>query len=261
MRALLIAGTGLAAQQMHVDTIAHNLANATTTGYKMSRPEFQDLLYQDIRKPGTNSTDQGTISPVGIQLGLGVKTVAIARNTGQGTVLPTENPLDVAVQGKGYLQVTLPDGTIAYTRDGSLKLSDTGVIVTSAGFPLQPSVTIPNNAIAVSINASGVVQATIQGQPVPQQLGQLQLATFVNPAGLLATGDNLFTETAASGPALQSNPGLDGTGTLLQGYLEQSNVDSVSEITSLISAQRAYEMNTKVLTAVDQMLQSLNQTA
>ncbi len=261
MRALLIAGTGLAAQQLHVDTIAQNLANATTTGYKTVRPEFQDLMYQDLRKSGTNSTDQGTITPVGIQVGLGVKTAAISRNTGQGSVLPTENSFDVAIQGKGYFQVTLPDGTTAYTRDGSFKLSDTGVIVTSSGFPVLPSITIPNNAIAVSINASGVVQATIQGQPVASQLGQMQLATFVNPAGLQATGDNLFTETAASGAALQSNPGLDGTGTLLQGFLESSNVDSVTEVTSLISAQRAYEMNTKVLSAVDQMLQSLNQTA
>lgn len=261
MRALQIAGTGLAAQQMYVDTIAHNLANSTTPGYKYTRPEFADLLYQDLRKPGTNSSDQGTIAPIGLQLGLGVKAIGMARNTGQGSMTPTENSLDVAVQGKGYFQVTLPDGTIAYSRDGSFKLSDTGVIVTSNGFALQPSITIPNNAVSVSINASGVVQANIQGQAVPQQLGQLQLATFVNPAGLQAQGDNLFLETASSGPALQSNPGIDGTGTLLQGYLEASNVDSVTEITNLISAQRAYEMNTKVLGAVDQMLQSLNQTA
>lgn len=261
MRALLIAGTGLAAQQIHVDTIANNLANATTTGYKAMRPEFQDLIYQDLRRSGANSTDQATINPVGIQVGLGVKTAAISRMTGQGSVLPTENPFDLAVQGKGYFQVTMPDGTIAYTRDGSFKLSETGVIVTSAGFPVLPSITVPNNAIAVSINASGVVQATIQGQPVPAQLGQLQLGAFINPAGLQAQGDNLFTETAASGPVLQSNPGLDGMGTLLQGFIESSNVDAVREITSLISAQRAYEMNTKVLSSVDQMLQSLNQTA
>lgn len=261
MRALMIAGTGLAAQQLHVDTIAQNLANATTAGYKTVRPEFQDLMYQDLRRSGNTSTDQGTIMPVGIQIGLGVKTAAISRNTGQGSVLPTENALDIAVQGKGYFQVTLPDGSTAYTRDGSFKLNDTGIIVTSAGYPVLPSITVPNNATSVNINASGVVQATIQGQPVPSQLGQLQLATFINPAGLQATGDNLFLETAASGAALQSNPGLDGTGTLLQGFLEQSNVDSVTEVTSLISAQRAYEMNTKVLSACDQMLQSLNQTA
>ena len=162
---------------------------------------------------------------------------------------------------KRYGHTGLPDGTIAYTRDGSLKLSDTGAMVTSAGYAVQPSITIPNNAVLVSINKEGVVQVSVEGQPQPQQVGQLQLATFVNPAGLQAKGDNLFTETAASGPALQSNPGLDGTGTLLQGSLESSNVDSVTEITSLISAQRAYEMNTKVLSAVDQMLQSLNQTA
>ncbi len=261
MRALMIAGTGLAAQQLHVDTVAQNLANMTTTGYKMVRPEFQDLMYQDLRKAGTNSSSQGTIAPVGIQIGLGVKTAAIARSTGQGSILPTDNPLDVAIQGKGYLQISMPDGSIAYTRDGSLKLSETGAIVTSAGFQVQPSITIPNNAVSVNINSEGVVQASIAGQPNAQQIGQLQLATFINPAGLQALGDNLFTETAASGPALQSNPGLDGTGTLLQGSLESSNVDSVTEITHLISAQRAYEMNTKVLTAVDQMLQSLNQTA
>ena len=261
MRALQIAGTGLAAQELHIDTISQNLANATTTGYKAARPEFQDLLYQDLRKPGTNTTDQGTISPVGIQIGLGVKTVGISRDTGQGSVASTQNPLDVAIQGKGFFQVTLPDGTIAYSRDGSLKLSDTGQLVTNDGYPLQPAITVPNNAVSVSINTSGVVQATLQGQTTAQQLGQMQLATFVNPAGLQATGDNLFLETAASGAALQSNPGIDGTGTLLEGFLESSNVDSVTEITNLISAQRAYEMNTKVLTAVDQMMQSLNQNA
>lgn len=261
MRALTIAGTGLAAQQLHVDTIAQNLANSTTTGYKTVRPEFQDLMYQDLRRAGTNSTDQGTISPVGIQIGLGVKTSAIARNTGQGSIVPTENSFDIAIQGKGYLQVTMPDGSTAYTRDGSLRLSDTGVIVTSSGFPVLPSITIPNNAVAVSINSAGVVQASIQGQTTPSQLGQMQLATFVNPAGMQAMGDNLFLESAASGAPLQSNPGLDGAGTLLQGYLESSNVDSVTEVTSLITAQRAYEMNTKVLSAVDEMLQSLNQTA
>lgn len=261
MRALQIASTGLAAQQLHVDTISQNLANANTTGYKMVRPEFQDLIYQDLRRAGNNSTDQGTILPVGIQLGLGVKTGAIARNTGQGSVRGTENPLDVAIQGKGYFQINMPDGTISYTRDGSFKLSPVGIIVTSGGFTVQPAITVPQNAVSVNINASGVVEAMIQGQPAPQNLGQLQLGTFVNPAGLQAMGDNLFTETAASGPALQQNPGLDGTGTLLQGFLESSNVDSVTEITNLISAQRAYEMNTKVLTAVDQMLQSLNQSA
>ncbi len=261
MRALDIAGTGLAAQQINVDSISQNLANSTTTGFKAVRPEFQDLLYQDLRRAGNNSTDQGTILPVGIQVGLGVKTGAISRDNGQGSVKATENALDIAIQGRGFFQVLLPDGSTAYTRDGSLKLSDDGTIVTNNGYDVQPAITVPNNAISVSVNQSGEVEATIQGQTTPSSLGQIQLATFVNPNGLQALGDNLLTETAASGSPLLSNPGLDGTGTLLQGYLENSNVNSVTEITNLIVAQRAYEMNTKILTAVDEMLQSLNQSA
>lgn len=261
MRALDIAGTGLSAQQTNVETISQNLANSTTTGFKAQRPEFQDLLYQDLRRAGNNSSDQGTVLPVGIQLGLGVKTGAISRDTGQGSVKATENALDVAIQGRGYLQVQLPDGTEAYTRDGTLKLSENGELVTSNGYIVQPAITIPDDATNVSINQSGEVEVSIQGQTNPSQVGQLQLSTFVNPNGLNALGDNLFTETAASGAAQTNNPGLDGTGTLLQGYLENSNVNSVTEITGLIVAQRAYEMNTKVLSAVDEMLQSLNQSA
>ncbi|MFM9891057.1 MAG: flagellar basal-body rod protein FlgG [Rickettsiales bacterium] len=261
MRALDIAASGLSAQQTNVDTISHNLANMTTTAYKAERPEFQDLLYQDLRRAGTNSTDQGTILPVGLQIGLGVRTGAIARDTGQGTVKSTENPLDIAINGKGFLQITLPDGTIAYTRDGSLKLSPDGIIVTRNGFPLQPSITVPNNAVDVSINASGQVEVSLQGQTTLSNLGQIQLATFVNPAGLQANGDNLFSETPASGNPLINNPGDDSTGVLLQGYLESSNVNPVTAITDLIVAQRAYEMNTKVLKAADEMLQSLNQNA
>ena len=261
MRALDIASTGLSAQQMNVETNSQNLANSTTTGFKAERPEFQDLLYQDLRRAGNNSTDQGTILPVGIQIGLGVKTGAISRDTGQGTVKATENPLDIAIQGRGYLQVQMPDGSTTYTRDGSLKLSPEGIIVNSSGFTIEPAITVPNNAVSVSINQSGIVEVTLQGQIDPTQLGQIQLATFVNPNGLQAMGDNLFTETPASGNALVNNPGLEGTGTVLQGYLENSNVNSVTEITTLIVAQRAYEMNTKVLTAVDKMLQSLNQSA
>jgi flagellar basal-body rod protein FlgG len=261
MRALDIAATGLAAQQTNVETISQNLANSTTTGFKAERPEFQDLLYQDLRRAGNNSTDQGTILPVGIQVGLGVKTGAISRDTGQGTVKATENALDVAIQGRGYFQIQLPDGTNAFSRDGTFKLSSEGTIVTNGGYVVQPAITVPNNAVSVSINQSGEVEITLQGQTDPTQLGQLQLATFVNPNGLEALGDNLFVETPASGNALVNNPGQEGTGTLLQGYLENSNVNSVTEITSLIVAQRAYEMNTKVLTAVDKMLQSLNQSA
>ncbi|MFZ4541331.1 MAG: flagellar basal-body rod protein FlgG [Rickettsiales bacterium] len=261
MRALDIAATGLSAQQTNVDAISQNLANSTTTGFKAERPEFQDLLYQDLRRAGNNSTDQGTVLPVGIQIGLGVKTGAISRDTGQGTVKATENALDVAIQGRGYFQIQLPDGSTAYSRDGTFKLSPEGIVVTNNGYVVQPAITVPNNAISVSINQSGQVEVNLQGQTDPTQLGQLQLATFVNPNGLEALGDNMFVETAASGNPLTNNPGLDGTGTLLQGYLENSNVNPVTEITNLIVAQRAYEMNTKVLTAVDKMLQSLNQSA
>ena len=261
MRALDIASTGLTAQQANVDAISQNLANATTTGFKAERPEFTDLLYQDQARAGNNSTDQGTILPVGIQVGLGVKQVAISHDTGQGTVQGTQNPLDVAVQGKGYFQVQLPDGTTAYTRDGSFKISPEGVIVTNSGYTVEPAITIPNNAVSMSIDTSGEVSVTIQGQTDPTNLGQLQLATFVNPNGLNQLGDNLLQESAASGTPIVNNPGLDGTGTVLQGYLENSNVNSVTEVTNLIVAQRAYEMNTKVLTAVDKMLDTLNQSA
>ena len=261
MRALDIASTGLSAQQTNVETISQNLANSTTTGFKAERPEFQDLLYQDLKRAGNNSTDQGTILPVGIQVGLGVKTGAISRDTGQGPVKATENALDIAIQGRGYFEIQMPDGTSAYTRDGTFKLSPDGIIVTSQGYTVQPAITVPNNAQSIAINASGEVEVSLQGQTTPTQLGQLQLSTFVNPNGLQAMGDNLFMETPASGNALVNNPGLDGTGTLLQGYLENSNVNPVTEITTLIVAQRAYEMNTKVLTAVDKMLQSLNQSA
>jgi flagellar basal-body rod protein FlgG len=261
MRSLNIAATGLAAQQLHVDTISHNLANMTTTGYKAERPEFQDLLYQDLRRVGANSTDQGTILPVGVQIGLGVKTGAISRNTGQGTFQNTENALDVAVNGKGYFQIELPDGTIAYTRDGAFKISDQGIIVTRDGFTVQPAITIPDDATNISINQSGEVQVTLEGQTDPQQLGQLEMATFINPAGLQAMGDNMYLESTASGNPVLGMPAQNGIGRLLQGYLENSNVNPVSEITDLIVAQRAYEMNTKVLTAADQMLQSLNQSA
>lgn len=261
MRSLNIAATGLAAQQLHVDTISHNLANMTTTGYKAERPEFQDLLYQDLRRVGASSTDQGTVIPTGVQIGLGVKNSAISRQTGQGTVQATENPLDIAMQGKGYFQIELPDGTIGYTRDGAFKLSPDGIIVTRDGYTLQPAITVPNDTTDISINSSGQVEVMLQGQVEPQQLGQLEIATFINPPGLKAIGDNLFLESEASGDPTLGNAGEEGFGTILQGYLENSNVDPVSEITSLIVAQRAYEMNTKVITASDQMLQALNQSA
>ena len=260
MRSLNIAATGLAAQQLNVDTISHNLANMTTTAFKAERPEFQDLLYQDLTRVGTNATDDGTILPVGVQIGLGVRTAAISRDTGQGTLQNTESPLDVAINGKGYFQVELPDGTLSYTRDGAFKIAEDGTIVNRAGLTVQPAITIPDNAEQISINASGEVSVIIEGQVDAQLLGQFELASFINPNGLQATGDNLFLETAASGAPLLNNAGQEGMGSILQAYLENSNVNPVSEITDLIVAQRAYEMNTKVLTASDEMLQSLNQS-
>lgn len=260
MRALNIAATGLSAQQTNVDVISQNLANMTTTGYKQQRAEFDDLIYQDLRRTGTTTTGQSTILPSGVQIGLGVNTAAISRNTNQGTFEQTENALDLAVQGKGYFQVQLPDGTQAFTRDGTFKLSRDGIIVTREGYTVEPAITVPEDAESISINAEGIVEVTLQGQPEPQELGQFELATFINPNGLQALGNNLFLETPASGDPVLGIPGEDGVGALLQGYLENSNVNPVQEITGLIVAQRAYEMNTRVLTAADEMLQSLNQS-
>jgi flagellar basal-body rod protein FlgG len=260
MRALDIAATGLQAQQLYVDVTSQNLANVNTTAYKLQRPEFQDLLYQNQRRVGSNSSDNGTIVPTGIQIGLGVKTGAISRNTGQGTLQNTNGPLDIAIQGRGYLQITLPDGTIAYSRDGSLQKSPDGILVTADGYQIEPAITIPQDAISVSINQSGEVFATIQGQTAPQSLGQIQTVSFINDGGLQAIGNNQFLETAASGSPVSGTPGLDGFGTILQGYLESSNVDPVTELTNLIKAQRVYEMNTKVISKADDMLSNLNQS-
>lgn len=260
MRALNIAATGLSAQQTNVDVISQNLANMTTTAYKQQRPEFDDLIYQDLRRTGTTTTGQNTILPSGVQVGLGVNTASISRNTNQGTFDETDAPLDIAVQGKGYFQVQLPDGSQAFTRDGAFKLSRDGIIVTREGYTVEPAITVPEDAETISINAEGIVEVTIQGQPEPQELGQFELATFINPNGLHALGNNLFSETPASGDPVLGVPGEDGVGSLLQGYLENSNVNPVQEITGLIVAQRAYEMNTRVLTAADEMLQSLSQS-
>lgn len=254
-----IAAGGLQAQQTNVDVISQNLANLSTTGYKRQIPEFRDLLYQNIKRVGSTSSDTGTIVPTGIQLGLGVQTAAIHRDIQQGTLQSTTEPLDLAINGRGYFQVTLPDGTTSYTRDGTFQVSPTGEIVTADGFPISPAITIPQNATAISVNASGVVEATIPSQTAPSNLGQMQLATFINENGLQATGSNLFLETQASSTPVVGTPGLDGVGAIQQGFLETSNVNPVSEITNLIVAQRAYEMNTKVVTASDQMLQSLFQ--
>jgi len=254
-----IAASGLQAQQTSVNVISNNLANLSTTGYKRQIPEFRDLLYINERRVGASSSDTGTIIPTGIQLGLGVQTAAIHRDLSQGIPTSTTGPLDLAISGRGFFQITLPDGSTAYTRDGTFQVSPTGEVVTADGNPLTPNITIPSNALSVSVNASGVVEATIPNQVNPSTLGQIQLASFINENGLQAMGGNLLTETQASGPPVIATPGLDGLGTLQQGFLEASNVNPVSEITNLITAQRAYEMNTKVITASDQMMQNLSQ--
>ncbi len=260
MRSLDIASTGMLAQQFYVDVISQNLANINTTGYKEQRPEFQDLLYQNEKRVGANSSDTGTIVPTGIQVGLGVKTGAIYRTHTQGAMQNTSNPLDLAIQGKGFFQITQPDGTIAYSRAGVFQVSADGELVTIDGFPLEPAITIPNNATEISINQSGEVFATIPGQIDAQNLGQLQVANFVNEAGLQSIGNNSYLETTASGSPIVGNPDTDEFGSILQGFLENSNVDPVSELTNLIKAQRVYEMISKAITKSDDMLQALTQS-
>lgn len=255
MRAMSIAATGMLAQQTNVEVIANNLANMNTTGYKVQRAEFQDLLYQNIERPGSASADTGAVLPAGIQIGVGVRTAATYRITGQGNLASTENPYDLAINGKGYFHIQMPDGTDAYTRAGSFSLSPDGQLVTSKGYVVAPGLAIPQDAISITVNSQGQVQALVAGQSAPQTLGQLELARFPNDGGLQATGENLFTETLASGAVLTGLPGSPGFGSLQQGFLETSNVNAVQEITDLITAQRAYEMNSKVISAADQMLQ------
>lgn len=259
MRSLTTAATGMFAQQMNVEVISNNIANATTTGFKRQRAEFADLLYQDLRRVGTQSSDSGTIVPAGVQIGVGVKPVAVYRIHEQGNLQMTDNPLDVAIKGRGFFQVDLPDGTTAYTRAGSFKLSNDGTIVTADGFNVVPSITVPADTVSLTINASGQVEATVAGNPTPQLLGQFQLANFVNEAGLDAVGDNLLLETEASGSPTTGNPGSTGFGTLQQNFLETSNVNIVSEITDLITAQRTYEINSKVIQASDDMMGTMTQ--
>lgn len=257
MRSLDIAGTGMHAQQTNVEVISNNIANMTTTGYKRRRAEFQDLIYQNLRRVGSNSSDTGTVVPAGAQIGLGVKTAAIYRISEQGNLQQTANSLDVAIRGNGYFQVTLPSGETAYTRDGTFGLSPEGQIVTADGYVVQPGITILSNARDVTINATGAVQVKIDGQTAPQTVGTLQLAVFPNEAGLEAQGDNLFLQSAASGNPVAGTPGAPGFGSVMQGFIETSNVNVVTEITNLISAQRAYEMNSRVITTSDQMLSTL----
>ncbi|OYU38782.1 MAG: flagellar basal-body rod protein FlgG [Pseudorhodobacter sp. PARRP1] len=259
MNALQIAATGMSAQQMRVDVVANNLANMSTTGYNPRRADFADLHYQQLARPGTVSAQDGSVLPTGVQMGLGVRPASVSVVLGQGTLTQTGGDLDVAIEGKGYLEVTLPTGGAAYTRDGALKRTADGLIVTNDGFQVSPGITIPSDARDISINPSGEVYASFANQTQPQLLGQLTLAGFTNDKGLEAIGSDLFVETGASGPANVSTPGLDGLGSLRQSYLEESTVDSVREVTELIKAQRGYELNAKVITAADQMLSATTQ--
>ena len=258
-QALAIGATGMEAQQLNIGVIWNNIANLSTTGFKASRAEFQDLLYQNMRSVGSQSSDTGTVLPSGLQVGLGVQPAATYRINSQGNLSVTNNPLDLAINGLGYFQVQMPDGTTTYTRDGGLQLNSTGQIVTAEGYLIIPNITVPSTATAVTINASGQVQATITGQTAQATLGQIQLANFVNPAGLDAIGNNLLRETTASGSPITGNPQTTSFGAIVQGSLESSNVDIVSQITDLITAQRAYEMNSKVINTADQMLNTANQ--
>ncbi len=259
MKALQIAATGMAAQQMRVDVVSNNLANMSTTGYNARRADFADLHYQQLARPGTITAENGAMMPTGIQIGLGVRPAAVSFIPQQGTLSATGGDLDVAIEGNGYIEVTLPSGSAAYTRDGSLKRSADGLIVDTDGNPIAPGITIPEDARSIAINGTGEVYAYFDDQVEPQLLGQLNLVGFTNEKGLEALGSNLFLETPASGPANIGSAGQDGLGTFRQGYLEESSVDSVREITELIKAQRGYELNAKVITAADQMLGATTQ--
>ena len=259
MKALQIAASGMSAQQMRVDVVSNNLANMSTSGYNARRAEFADLHYQQVTRPGTVNAQDGTVLPTGVQIGLGVRPAAVSVIVQQGSLLQTGGELDLAVEGKGYIEVTLPSGISAYTRDGGLKRSADGLIETSDGYEVAPGITIPTDARSISINAAGEVFAYFNDQVAPQQLGQITLATFANEKGLEAMGSNLYLETAASGAAAVAVPGEDGLGTLRQGYLEESSVDPVREVTELIKAQRGYELNAKVITAADEMLAATTQ--
>ncbi len=251
--ALWVAKTGLDAQQTNMSVISNNLANVNTTGFKRDRAVFQDLMYQNVRQVGAQSTENTTL-PSGLALGTGVRTVATQKYHSQGNITQTSNPMDLAVQGKGYFQILHPDGGIAYTRDGTFSMSADGEMVTPNGHLLQPSITIPTNATSVTIGSDGVVSALLAGASAPTQLGQIELANFTNPEGLSAAGGNLFRESAASGSPQTATPGSDSLGTLLQGALESSNVNVVEELVSMIETQRAYEMNSKAISAADDML-------
>jgi flagellar basal-body rod protein FlgG len=258
IRSLWIAKTGLDAQQTQLDVISNNLANVGTSGFKRSRAVFEDLLYQTVRQPGAQSSQQ-TQLPTGLQIGAGVRPVASERVFTQGNLQQTGNSLDLAINGQGFFQVALPDGTTAYTRDGSLHLDSQGQLVTSSGFPLTPAITIPANAQSITVGRDGTVSVAQAGSATPTQVGSIQLANFVNPAGLQARGENLAVESAASGSPSTNAPGSNGVGVLSQGYIETSNVNVVEELVNMIQTQRAYEINSKAVQSSDQMLQRLSQ--
>ncbi|OYU00490.1 MAG: flagellar basal body rod protein FlgG [Burkholderiales bacterium PBB1] len=258
IRSLWIAKTGMEAQQTQLDAISNNLANVSTNGYKKSHAVFEDLMYQNLRQAGGNSSEQTTL-PTGLQLGLGTRAVATARSFAQGNLQQTTNPLDVAIKGNGFFEVQMPDGTTGYSRDGSFQVNSQGQLVTNNGYTVNPGITIPTNAQSVTIAADGTVSVALPGQALPQTVGQLQLANFVNPAGLEPKGQNLYAETAASGTPNTGAPGANGTGQLQQGFVETSNVNVVEELVSMIQTQRAYELNSKAISTSDQMLQKLGQ--
>lgn len=260
IRALYTAASGMAAQQSNIDNVAHNLSNVNTTGFKRSRMEFEDLVYQQIKTAGT-PTSTSAEAPTGLEVGLGTRPVATVRDFSTGNLRSTSNPLDVAIEGRGFLQVSLPDGGIGYTRAGSLHLSGEGLLVTNDGYPIEPQITIPPNALSVSISKDGIVSVTLSGQSAAQQVGTLELASFQNPAGLAGIGANLFTVTTASGEPTTGVPGTDGMGTLAQGFLEESNVSVVEEMVNMILGQRAYEANSRVVKAADEMLAQVNNMA
>ncbi|MFJ2995071.1 flagellar basal-body rod protein FlgG [Pandoraea sp. NPDC087047] len=258
IRSLYIAATGMNAQQTNMDVISNNLANTSTNGFKKGRAVFEDLLYQTIRQPGAQSSQQ-TLLPSGLQLGTGVRPAATERIFTQGNLTSTNNAKDVAINGDGFFQVLMPDGTTAYTRDGSFQVDNNGQLVTASGYPIQPAITIPPNALSLTIARDGTVSVTQPGNTANVQIGTFQLATFINNAGLQSMGENLYAETAASGAPNVAQPGTNGAGVLNQNYVETSNVNVVEELVNMISAQRAYEINSKAVTASDQMLQRLTQ--
>jgi flagellar basal-body rod protein FlgG len=258
IRSLWISKTGLDSQQTQMDVISNNLANVSTAGFKRSRAVFEDLLYQTMRQPGTQSTQQTQV-PSGLQIGTGVRPVATERIFTQGNLQKTDNSRDIAIQGDGFFQIQMPDGTTAYTRDGSFQIDSQGQLVTASGFPVQPAIIVPAEALSFNVGRDGTVTVKMPNTPNPTQIGTLQLATFINPAGLEAKGENLYAETGASGTPNANNPGVNGAGLLTQGYIETSNVNVVEELVNMIQTQRAYEINSKAITTSDQMLQRLSQ--